>query len=712
MPGQSLKSKINADVIFAMFLCGLLVVLLIPLPPLILSLLLVVNIAIAMFILMMMLYLDDALNFSSFPAVLLMLTLFRLSLNVATTKLILLDGYAGNVVQAFGEVVVGNNYIVGVIVFAIIVLIQFLVVTKGAGRIAEVGARFTLDAMPGKQMSIDADLNAGLIDEHEAKERRERLSDEADFYGAMDGASKFVKGDAIAGLVIIAVDIIGGLVIGMVQQNMGIGDALQTYTILTIGDGLVTQVPALIISISAGMLTAKAASNEGLGSHITRQVLRRPEPLYVCGGTLLIFAILPGFPFLPFFFLSGVTGVGGVALSRHLSEGGDGSTRTTGSAQAQSRSVSDGGGQGTKAIPDGDQENAEAPGVSPMTLEIGFALVPLVDRELEGDLVDRIGKIREDVYKNLGFYIPPISIQDNLSLGNNEYRILVRGLVRERAKVYPGMSLAINPGDVTGSLDGTPAKDPAYGLDAYWINPQRAEAAESKGYTVVDSASVITTHVTKIVMTAADELLSRQQVNDLLEKVKATDQVVVNELVPQQMSVGIVHRVLQRLLKEQVPIHDLPVILETLSDYAEQTKDPDTLAEFCRQALKGHVLADCLTNDSTLYALILEPSVEETLQQAFGEGGGGIGSMTAQQLEELTSAVEEKYNETQMPVEGSLALLTSPKIRLYIRRLIERRIPEMPVLSYNEVPDDISLQVIGTVNAQSMVTENAEMEMV
>ncbi len=703
--------KLNADVIFAALLCGVLVVLLIPLPPLLLSMLLVFNISVALFILMIMFYLDDALNFSSFPALLLIMTLFRLSLNVATTKLILLDAYAGEVIGAFGRVVVGNNFIVGIIVFAIIVLIQFAVVTKGASRIAEVGARFTLDSMPGKQMSIDADLNSGLIDEHEAKERRERLSDEADFYGAMDGASKFVKGDAIAGLVIIGVDIIGGLAIGMIQQGMAVGEALQTYTILTIGDGLVTQVPALIISIAAGMLTSKAASNEGMGGHISRELLRRPEPLFVCGATLLVFAFLPGFPFVPFFVLGGGGLVGAAMVSRYLpqltakpAEAGAGGGGGEAAAEVE------GGGAGHQALPEGGDQPQKVPSVSPMTLEIGFGLVPLVDKELEGDLVDRIGNIREDVREDLGFMIPSISIQDNLTLGNNEYRVMVRGLERARGTVYPGMSLAINPGDVTGSLDGTPTTDPAYGLEAYWVNPQRTEAAEAKGYTVADSSSVITTHVAKIVRECADELLSRQQVNDLLEMVKETDQVVVNELTPQRMSVGVIHRVLQQLLREQVPIHDLPVILETLSDYADQTKDPSTLCEFCRDALKGHILSTCLGPDSNLYALILDPSVEETLQQMFSEETQSAGGLTPQQLEEFTKAIETRYQETQLPVDAVLVLLVSPKIRLHVRRLLEKRVPDMPVLSFGEVSDDVSLQVLGTVTVESLASEPQEKE--
>jgi len=703
--------KFNADVIFAAMLCGVLIILLLPMPPMLLSFLLVVNISIALFILMLMFYLDDALNFSSFPALLLMLTLFRLSLNVATTKLILLDGYAGEVISAFGRVVVGNNFIVGIIVFAVIVLIQFVVVTRGASRIAEVGARFTLDAMPGKQMSIDADLNAGLIDEHEAKYRRERLSEEADFYGAMDGASKFVKGDAIAGLIIIGVNVVGGLLIGTVQQDMAIGEALQTYTILTIGDGLVTQVPALIISISAGMLTTKAAVNEGMGGHISRELLRRPEPLFVCGITLIVFAVLPGFPFAPFFILGGAALTGAVAVTRYLPQVEEKQAGASGAGGGGAATAVEGGdSSGQNALGEGETTQQLAPTVSPMTLEIGFGLVPLVDRELEGDLVDRISNIRDDVREELGFLIPPISIQDNLTLGNNEYRILVRGLERERGTVYPGMSLAIDPGDVTGSLDGTPAKDPAYGLEAYWINPQRTEAAEAKGYTVADSASVITTHVTKIVNESADELLSRQQVNDLLDMVKETDQVVVNELTPQRMSVGVIHRVLQQLLREQVPLHDLPVILETLSDYADQTKDPATLCEFCRDALKGHILSTCMAHDATLYALIFDPAVDETLQYMLGGENGSGESMTPQQLEEVTKAVENRYSETQVPGDGTLVLLTSPKIRLHMRRLIEKRLPDMPVLAYGEVSDDVNLQVLGTIEVESLMAQPQQMQ--
>lgn len=692
------NSRFNADIALALFVGMILVTLLLPLPTLILDLLLVLNISIAVFILLLMFYLGKPLEFSSFPALLLILTLFRLSLNVASTKLILLNADAGNVIQAFGEFVVGNNYVVGAVVFIILVIIQFLVVTKGSGRVAEVAARFTLDAMPGKQMSIDADLNAGIIDETEAKQRRADLSNEAEFYGAMDGASKFVKGDAIAGVAITVINILGGLAIGVFQHNMPAGTALQTYTVLTIGDGLVTQIPALIISISAGILVTRVADSDRLGQHISQQVLRRPEPLFLAASALLILGVLPGLPMGPFTVLSGLAfilffAVKGKAIEAAENEAG------AAAAGGQQGALSSGTRQG--ALPAAQAaENERLPRVNPMCVEIGFGLVSLVDQRSDDNLVERIGMIREQVQGDLGFTIPPISVQDNLELGNNEYRILVRGLERARGTVQPGSLLAINPGDATGAVEGVKTTDPAFGFDAVWINPRRVEAAESRGYTVVECTSVVATHVTEIVTSHAADLLSRQSVSELIELAKETDKAVVEELIPQQLTVGVVHRVLQYLLNEGVPIHDLPAILETLADYGGQTKDPLTLCEFCRQALRGHIVSRQTGEDGTLHALILAPEVEDELKQALGPGGAGLTGLDPQRVEQLIETTRTCVENTQQRTDASPALIVSPGIRPHLYRLIERRLPDTAVLSFAEVADDVNLQLADTVRLE------------
>ena len=697
------KSFINADVSFAFFVGAVLFILLFPLNPGILSLLLVVNISVSLLMLMLIFYIRKPLEISSYPTILLVLTLFRLSLNVASTKLILLEGNAGGVIDAFGKFVVGSSYIVGGIIFVILVIINFMVIVKGSSRIAEVSARFTLDAMPGKQMSIDADLNAGLIDEAESRRRRKELSRESEFFGAMDGASKFVTGDAIAGLIITAINIIGGIAIGILQRGMDVTSALQTYTILTIGDGLVSQIPGLLVSVSAGMLVAKTDSDEGgTGSQLAGQLFRRHQPLFVCSSMLIFLAVLPGFPFLPFAVLGIISFAIGMAVYKRNQEAE--ANPALALAGAGGRGALPGGAAG--ALPPGKDSAAEKqkeedhslPKIHPMTLEIGFSLIPLVDPHKDGDLVNRIKMLRKEIKSELGFLIPPISIQDNMELGSNEYRLLVRGLERARGIAYPTSHLAINPGDITARLDGQPAKDPAFGFDATWISSGKVEQAESLGFTVVDAASVIATHVTKIVKDYAGELLSRQDVSNMLDKIKETNAAVVDELVPNQLQVGVVHRVLQHLLEEKVPIHDLPAILETLSDYAPQTKDPVILCEFARQSLKGHIVGSHIGGDMTLYAITIDPVLEQQIQAAIGHGsGGGVMSLSPERAIAITDAIVITYNRASSMVDDDVVVLTSPLIRLHIFRMLDRKLNDIPVLSYSEVTDDIPLKILGSV---------------
>ncbi len=693
----------NADVFFALFVAGTLGVLLIPLPSIVLDLLLLINISLSMLLLMLIFYLKRSLDISSFPTILLVLTLFRLSLNVASTKLILQDGQAGDVIHAFGNFVVGGNYVIGAVIFIILVVINFMVIVKGSGRIAEVSARFTLDAMPGKQMSIDADLNAGVLDDEQAKARRQELSDEAEFYGAMDGASKFVSGDAMAGIVITAINVVGGIAVGTLQQGLPVVEALKKYTLLTIGDGLVSQIPGLMISISAGMLVAKTAGNEGgTGEHLFSQVLSKHQPIFITAIIIPVFGMILGFFFVAFMLSLILFIIGFNVYKRNqLIENEEldislnhGNKALPGGAQNALEQGVDSDEEKLKT----DAEKNKIPIINPMTLEVGFSLIPLVSADQDGDLVDRIAMIREQIKEEMGFLIPPISIQDNIELASDEYRIMVRGLERARGSVHPKSHMAINPGDIETPIEGIKTQDPAFGFDAIWINENRVNAAEDMGYTVVDAASVITTHVTKIVKDYAANLLSRQDVSLLLEQVKEKNDAVVTELIPQRLNIGVIHRVLQHLLDEQIPIHDMALILETLSDYALQTKDPIVLAEFARQALKGHIIARYISDDRVLYAMTLHPMIEEEIQNSITQGaGGGIMSLPPERAVQITDAIFAAFDQLQQAIDADIVLLVSPLIRLHLFRMVERKIADLPVLSYSEISDDIPLEVLRTV---------------
>jgi flagellar biosynthesis protein FlhA len=703
MAENRFSALIRPDILLAAVAIAIIAILIVPIPGVLLSLLLVLNFTAAFLVLLIVFYLERPLDLSAFPSLLLMMTLFRLSLNVASTKLILSDGDAGVVIDAFGDFVIQNNYVIGTIIFIILVVIQFMVIVKGAGRIGEVAARFTLDAMPGKQMSIDADLNAGLIDDLQAKDRREELNREAEFYGSMDGATKFVKGDAMAGLVITAVNIIGGLIIGVMQQGMEPVEAAKRYTQLTIGDGLVSQIPGLVVSISAGFIVSKTAESGTISDTFVKQLFRRAEPYFLASGMLGLMAVVPGMPFMPFAVLCG----GATAVGLRLNKTGYLFAPVATEAQAEGALT---GGGDRPALGSGEQppagggEEGEGgldalPLVTPMTLEIGFGLIPLVDENKDGDLVNRIGRIRDEIKEELGVVIPPISIQDNIELGNNEYRVLVRGLVKARGEVQVGQSLAINPGDATGVIEGVRTHDPAFGFDAVWINTKRTDAAESMGYTVVDSASVVTTHVTKVVQENAADLLSRQDVSNMIERVKEIHTAVVEELIPTQLGIGVVHRVLQQLLAEGVPIHDLACILETLSDYAPHSKDPVILAEFCRQSLAGHIISSHLADNGTLFGMILKPQVEDELRQALTQGpAGGDLALDPQRASVLTDSIVNTFFDLRDEFDADLVILVSPNIRPHIYRLISRRTKELGVLSYAEVSDDVNLKVIATID--------------
>ena len=690
------KKSRSTDAGFAILLSMILFLLIFKLPPLILDLLLVISISSGFLILLLTIYVDSPLKLSSFPSILLIFTLFRLGLNVSSTKLILLDGNAGQVIDTFGNFVIQGNYIVGTVIFLILVMIQFKVITAGSGRIAEVSARFTLDAMPGKQMSIDADLNAGIIDESEAQAKRDALNEEAAFYGSMDGANKFVKGDVVAGLIITSINIVGGILIGTLQKDMPVTDALKSYTILTIGDGLVSQIPSLVVSMAAGILVTRANDKGALGSQITSELFSNSSPLYVCSIVLGAIAILPGLPFIPFATLAVASGIAGrVAKNKE-----DQTAEEVIQQEQAAKAIEDGGADGMPpALPGttANDSNYVKP-VSPMSLEIGFSLVPLVDAAQDGDLIERIGNIRQQVYDELGFRIPPISVNDNIELGNNEYRLLIRGLERARGNVHVGSHLAIDPGDILEKIEGVRTKDPAFGFDAVWINPKRVEAAETAGYTVVDAASVITTHITKLVRDYASDLLSRQDTNTLLDAIKETSPAVVDELIPDRINLGVIHRVLQSLLIEKVPIHDMPVILETMSDYVDQTKDPVVLAEFCRQALKGHITGQLLSENNTLYAITLQPELENMITESIeGNQGMGIMSMPPQTANAIIQQICEIFENLKESYDTEIALLVSPVVRYHISQLTSRKIPELSVLSYSEISDDLPVEIVASV---------------
>jgi flagellar biosynthesis protein FlhA len=675
----------TGELVIPLALVAVIVIMVIPLPALVVDLLLAVSVSVALVILMVSMYTQRPLDFSTFPSLLLVVTLFRLALNVASTRLVLLHGHegpaaAGRVIQAFGNFVVGGSYAVGLVVFLILVIINFAVITKGAGRIAEVAARFTLDAMPGKQLAIDADLNSGIITEREARARRQTIEEEADFYGAMDGASKFVRGDAVAGLVITAVNILGGIFIGVVQQGADIRTAAETYTILTIGDGLVSQLPALLISTAAGIIVTRAASGADLGSEVTGQLLASPRVLWVVTGILGGFALMPGLPFLPFVALAGVTG--GLAVS--------------------GRGARAPGGEGglPAARPKEERPEALLP-LDMMELEVGFELVPLVEGPAAGaaggDLVERIRALRRQLALDMGFIVPPIHIRDNLQIKPSEYVVLLKGVEVARGEIRMGSSLAINPGTAETTLPGIPTREPAFGLDALWIANQERERAQLAGYTVVDAATVIITHLTEVIRRHAHELLGRQEVQQLLDALAKSRPKVVEELVPQQLTVGGVQKVLQGLLREGVSIRDLGTILETLADHAGRTKDPEALTEHVRQALGRAITRRFLAPGGALTVMTLAAGVERTLLEAVQRVEGGtvlaLEPALAQRLLARLAEWMERFGARQL----SPVLLCSAAVRAAVRQLVERALPTLAVVAPGEIPSGVRVESMGVV---------------
>jgi len=675
-----------SDMILALGLVAILVVMIIPMPPTMMDLLLTLDISLALVILVVVLYTTEPLQLSVFPGLLLMATLFRLSLNVATTRLILGQAYAGRLIESFGSFVVGGNYVVGIIIFAILVIINFVVLTKGAQRIAEVAARFTLDKMPGKQMGIDADLNNGLIDEREARKRRDKIDREAEFYGAMDGAAKFVRGDAIAAILITFINILGGFVIGVLQKGMTFSDSLKTYTLLTVGDGLVSQIPALVVSTAAGVIITRASSESHLGFDITNQLTAKPRALFITSAVLFFFGFMPGLPTMPFAVLGIIVGL--------LAWGG---RRQIIDAEKEAEELE----EREEAPADVKAQIEEYLQVDPLELEIGYGLIPLVDVDQGGDLLGRITEIRKQCALDIGIIVPPIRIRDNIQLKNNEYVIKIRGVDVARGEVMVNQYMALDPGTVTEKVEGQHTVEQVFGLEAIWITEENREKAEMNGYTVVEAPAVLATHLMETIKRYAHEIMSRQDTQTLLDNVKRENPTLVEELIPNVMSVGSVQKVLQNLLRERVPIRDMVTILEALSDFAGQTKDLNTLTEYVRQCLKRTIYNLYRDAEGKVTAITLAPEVEKTIIDVIQSSAtkGSPLAMPPRFIEGITSSLKELVD--RMSTEGLQPLLVcSPTVRQYFKRMVEPVFPNLVVISYAELPQTAEIISFGTVQPE------------
>ena len=677
----------HTDLLAAAAVVMVVVMMVIPLPTFLVDMFITMNICGALAILVSTMYLSRALDFSSFPSLLLLTTLFRLAINVSVTRLVLLHGDAGHVVKAFGEFVVGGNIVVGLVVFLILVVIQFIVITNGAGRVAEVAARFTLDAMPGKQMAIDADLNAGQITDEEARRRREDIAREADFYGAMDGASKFVKGDATAGILITAINLLGGIVIGVVQQHKPFGEAIHHFSLLSVGDGLTAQIPALLISVATGILVTRSASEKDLGNDIAGQVLGSKKAPMVAGVVVASFALVPGLPKLPFLLVGGMFAFVAYRMEELLP-----AIQGAGAGGAEAAAA-------LPAAPEPTPRDAavEALQIDPLELCIGFGLVPLVDKDGGGTLLQRVGVIRRQIATELGMVIPPVRIHDEMGLDSHEYVVKVRGADVAAGRVMAGHQLALDPGDAVGQLSGIPTTEPAFGIPATWIQDAGRAEAEALGFTVVDRESVIVTHLTESIRQHASDLLTRQETKQLLDQLKEHNAAVVEEVVPEILSLGEIQRVLQSLLEEGVSIRDLGTIVEAIGDKARLTRDPGVLAEYARQALGRTITAPYLDAERKLRALTLDPALEQEVAESITQTSDGeylvMEPSRAQSLiAALKAHVDSAVAQGVRPV-----LLCSARVRRHVRRLGEQSLPQMPVCSYNEIAPGIGVETIGVI---------------
>lgn len=697
----------NADLLFVFGLFGIVAMLILPIPSQLMDLLLTLSIGISLLILLIVVYIKDPPEFNVFPTILLAATLFRLGLNIASTRLILIDGYAGSVIDSFGHFVVQGNYVVGAVVFCILVIINFVVITKGAGRIAEVSARFTLDAMPGKQMAIDAELNAGLIDEPTARTRREAIAKEADFYGSMDGASKFVRGDAVAGILITIINVVGGISIGVFQKGLNLMDSLERYTLLSIGDGLVSQVPGLVISVAAGILVTRSADKENLGAHVGRQLTFYPRALMISGVMLLIFAILPGMPFLPFALLGGTACFVARVLKQHADKGREVEELHEATAEGgKTPKLTDDKHQLAGGTPAGTPTLSEQITVDIFSIELGFGLLHLADKTKGGELLERITGVRRTFATEMGIIVPTIAVRDNLELESNQYRILVRGRVVATATLMANRWMAINVGRSDVELKGVPTVEPAFGLDAIWVVEEERRNAEINGYTVVDATSVLVTHLSEILKEHAHLLLEREDVQKLLDIVKEKNPTLIQELLPDLVSVGLIQRVLQNLLAERIPVRNLTVILETVADFASFTKNPDELSEQVRKRLGLYFVGLFEADKDKVVALTLDPALEQALIPRIKRSQFELGLLMDPGLTEHLLRELEKRTTDMAQAGLSPTLVTTAELRLPFRRFFEPSFPKLNILSYQELPSRTQIESFGVIGLPRNLQNN------
>lgn len=676
----------NSDVVIALGLMMVLGVMVVPIPPLLLDMMLSLSIAVSVAVLLTAVYSRKPLDFSTFPTVLLVTTLFRLSLNVASTRNILLHGSsdgtaaAGEIIKAFGDFVVGGNYAVGIVIFIILVVINFMVITKGAGRVAEVSARFTLDAMPGKQMAIDADLNAGLINESEAKRRRAEVAQEADFYGSMDGASKFVRGEAIAGILITGINMIGGIIIGVAQQDMSFSNAAQTFTLLTVGDGLIAQIPALIISTAAGIIATRNSNSESLGNQVGNEFTANPKSFYITAASMTVFGLIPGFPGLPFVAMGAMIGFAGFKIEKNK-ELAKAAEKTNAVQEIKSKS-----------------ETLESllP-VQLVQLEVGYGIVSIVDAEQNGDLLERISQIRKQFALDWGVIIPSVQIKDNLELKPGGYSLKMKGIEIAKGELMPDHLMAMDPGTVIEQMEGIPTKEPVFGLPAIWITDDRKDEAQYNGYTVVDLSTVVATHLTEVLKANLSELFGRQELVKNLDAFKEENPKVVSDLVPDILTLGIVLKVLQNLLREGVSIRDLRTILETLAEFGTATKDADALTEYVRQALYRSITEKIKNGTGEVTLFTLDIGLEQAVARAIIQTDGGSQlNLDPKVTQTILASLNEKIEEATSQGE-KMVVLCSPVIRRHFKKLTEKFIPNLIVVSHNELSPDVNIRSLGTV---------------
>ncbi|WP_373020380.1 flagellar biosynthesis protein FlhA [Thiomicrorhabdus sp.] len=660
----------------------------IPLPPMLLDVFFTFNIALSLVVLMVTLYAKRPLDFAIFPTIILLATLFRLALNIASTRVILLEGHqggaaAGNVIEAFGEFVIGGNFAVGLVVFAILVVINFVVITKGAGRVAEVSARFTLDSMPGKQMAIDADLNAGLITQEQAQERRREIASEADFYGSMDGASKFVRGDAVAGIIILFINLIGGFAIGMGQHDLAFSDAIQVYTILTLGDGLVAQIPALLLSTATAIIVTRVSGDQkDMGEQMQMQMFANPRSLGMTAGIVGVLGLIPGMPNFAFLSFAGVAGAGAYLIHRKQQAAPETEAEILEEEEAEAKP------------PELSWDDVQTLDV--LGLEVGYRLIPMVDKSQNGQLLERVKGVRRKASQELGFLVPPVHIRDNLDLKPNQYRIMLMGVNMGEGEVFPDKELAINPGQVFGEVAGIATKDPTFGLDAVWIDVKDRDQAQALGYTVVDASTVVATHISQVVQDYAYELLGHDETQQLLDKLKQSSPKLVDELVPDRLSLAVVVKVLQNLLQEKVAIRDMRTILEALTAKASVTNDANELTQYVRSALARSIVQDILGAETELKVITLEPGLEQLLLQATQGAPEGQLAIEPGLAERLHATLKEESQKLEMAGQSAV-LLVAPQIRSQLARLFRYSLPTLHILAYSEVPENRQISVVANV---------------